>query len=89
MLYKQEHFLKKCKETISDINILEKNNMKMSIENVKKDLEKKYSKMAMRKIVFIEKEEKKQTENPEEDNNKIDETTTANIEEKNKIEDKD
>jgi hypothetical protein len=65
MLYKQEHFLKKCRETIEEINNLEKNNLKMNIEDLRKSLEDKYSQMAMRKITFIDQKD------IDEKNNKI------------------
>lgn len=73
MLYKQEHYLNRCRHTIEDINSLEKSHVKLNTDEVKKMLEEKCSIMASKKVVIIEKAEKNEdmkTQNPNEDEKK-------------------
>ena len=59
LIYKHEHFLKKCKQTIEYINDVEKSRGKINYKTIRKQLEDRYSHIAMKKIRFIDNKEKK------------------------------
>jgi len=56
--YKHEYLLGKCKHVIDEINNIEKNKLKLNIDEHRKELEIKFSTLAMKKVKFINKLDK-------------------------------
>lgn len=80
--YKYEHLLGKCKHVIDEINNTEKNKLKLNLDELRKELETKFSTLAMKKVKFIDSIDKLIKEKQEDIANKENSVNKENIAEK-------
>ncbi|MBT4824753.1 hypothetical protein HN695_04210 [Candidatus Woesearchaeota archaeon] len=83
MLYKQEHFIKKCKQVIEDLNHHDKSKNKAELGPIKEKLENMLGKMVMKKVVIVDELGKKKEDKEESSSEKY-QSDEENQEKENK-----